>query len=289
MFHIGSKGTGGSFVFVDDPDRESFVALLYDAANRFKVRLLAWSLLGTHYHLIVEASQEQLSALMHRLNGLYAQRFNRRHARKGHLFEERFWSWVIDDEEHLSAALTYVLDNPVKAGLCVDWRDWPWSWSLFAPVRGTVPRARHEATWPPRLPAARQEDDVNLARPVDSDRELLLDVGAPTRARDDRQRARKLRPERGEQLVQPREDAVLREHRHMRLRKQRVPARLVRSGREHDRARVRQPVQRRRDPRPFDIRAGPTVNVAADRRRVGDELVDEARASCCCLPHRRSR
>ena len=92
IFHAGSRGTGGCFVFVDDVDRTAFVDLLYQAANLFGAGLVAWSLLGTHYHLIVEGSREQLTGMMHRLNGLYAQRFNRRHGRKGHLFEERFWS-----------------------------------------------------------------------------------------------------------------------------------------------------------------------------------------------------
>jgi putative transposase len=152
FFHVTSRGTGGTFVFADDADRENFVHLLHQAASVFGVRLVAWSLLGTHYHLVIDASCEQLTAMMHRLNGLYAQWFNRRHRRKGHLFEERFCSWVIDDEEHLWASVGYVLDNPVKAGLCIDWRDWPWSWSRFAPRRGTVPRTRPEGIRPPGLP-----------------------------------------------------------------------------------------------------------------------------------------
>jgi len=70
-----------------------------------------------------------MSYAVHRLNGLYAQRFNRRHERRGHLFENRFSSWVIHDEEHLRATIAYVLENPVRAGLCTDARDWLWSGS----------------------------------------------------------------------------------------------------------------------------------------------------------------
>lgn len=281
FFHVGSKGTGGVLVFADDADREAFLRLLEQAARLFGVRLLAWCLMSTHYHLVVEASCKQLTAMMHRLNGLYAQRFNRRHGRKGHLFEERFWSWVIDDEEHLSAAVRYVLGNPPKAGLCVDWRDWPWSWTRFAPRPGTVPGARLKATWPPELRGWKQ-DDVDLARSVDADGELLLDVGTPTRAGDDRQRARQIRPERREQLVKPRQDPVLGQHRHVHVREQRPTARLVRCRRQHDRSRVREPVQRRRDARPFDVRAGPAVDVAADSLGVRDELLDERNA--CGVP-----
>jgi REP element-mobilizing transposase RayT len=197
FFHAGSKGTGGALVFADDVDREAFLGLLEQAARLFGVRLLAWCLMSTHYHVVVEATCKQLTAMMHRLNGLYAQRFNRRHGRKGHLFEERFWSWVIDDEDHLWAAVRYVLDNPTNAGLCVDWRDWAWSWARVAPRRGTVPRPWLEVTWPPGL-RGRQQDDVHLAGPVDPDGELLLDVGATARARHDRERARQVTAERRE-------------------------------------------------------------------------------------------
>jgi putative transposase len=66
---------------------------------------------------------------MHRLNGLYAQRFNRRHTRKGHLYEERFSAWIVLDEEHLENTIEYVLENPVRAGLCARAEDWLWSWA----------------------------------------------------------------------------------------------------------------------------------------------------------------
>jgi REP element-mobilizing transposase RayT len=83
--------------------------------------------MGTHYHLVLEASRAQLSDGMRRLNGDYARRFNRRHGRRGHLFEERFSSFVLRDERHLEAAVAYVLQNPVRAGLCAQARDWQWS------------------------------------------------------------------------------------------------------------------------------------------------------------------
>jgi len=83
--------------------------------------------MGTHYHLVLAASRERLSHGMRRLNGAYARRFNKRHGRRGHLFDERFASFAIEDDRHLGAAIDYVLQNPVKAGLCHDARDWPWS------------------------------------------------------------------------------------------------------------------------------------------------------------------
>jgi REP-associated tyrosine transposase len=64
---------------------------------------------------------------MRRLNGMYAMRFNRRHGRTGHLFDQRFSSYILRDERHLEAAVEYVLQNPVCAGLCKQPQDWQWS------------------------------------------------------------------------------------------------------------------------------------------------------------------
>ena len=128
IYHVTARGTGGIHIFVDDNDRSAFAHLLRQAAPRFGVDVIAWSLLGTHFHLIVECRREDLSLVMHRLNTIYAQRFNKRHARRGHLFEERFASWMIQSEEHLEAAVKYVVGNPVAAGLCRDPGEWMWSW-----------------------------------------------------------------------------------------------------------------------------------------------------------------
>jgi putative transposase len=126
-FHVTSRGAGGAPIFIGDLDRLDFLHLLETTMSRVGWRAHAHCLLGTHYHLILEATRETLSAGMQRLNGLYALHFNRRHARKGHLFAERYSSYVLRDERHLEAAVEYVLQNPVKAGLCLEARDWQWS------------------------------------------------------------------------------------------------------------------------------------------------------------------
>jgi REP element-mobilizing transposase RayT len=96
-------------------------------AERFAWVCHVICLMNTHYHVIVEAPQPRISAGMQRLNGTYARRFNRRHERRGHLFENRFVSWVVREERHLTLACCYVLNNPVRAGLCRTAENWPWS------------------------------------------------------------------------------------------------------------------------------------------------------------------
>ena len=92
MFHIVTRGAGGISVYRDDPDRLRFLSLLHSVANRFEWRMDAFCLMTTHYHLVAWAGREALSAGLHRLNGLYASGYNRRHGRRGHLFGDRFWA-----------------------------------------------------------------------------------------------------------------------------------------------------------------------------------------------------
>jgi len=73
--------------------------------------------MGNHYHLVAETPEPTLSRGMHHLNGGYAQRFNRRHSRSGHLFESRFGSVLVQRESHLLEVVRYVVLNPVRAGL----------------------------------------------------------------------------------------------------------------------------------------------------------------------------
>ena len=127
VFHVTARGVDSCLIFVDDEDRRFFLGLLCQAVERHGWRCHAFCSMGTHYHLVVETTCDRLSAGFHRLNGVYAQMFNRRHARTGHLFGDRFASWVVDTEEHLRAACRYVVQNPVRARLCVRAEDWPWS------------------------------------------------------------------------------------------------------------------------------------------------------------------
>jgi REP-associated tyrosine transposase len=133
LFHITARGVAGSMIFTDDFDRRRFVMYLEDVSESWGWRVISWCLMGTHYHLVVEATQEQMSLAVHRLRCLYAMYFNRRHERRGHLFENRFSATLIRDDDHFGRTVAYVENNPVGAGLCVEATDWVWTWPRPAP------------------------------------------------------------------------------------------------------------------------------------------------------------
>ena len=126
IFHVTARGNAREAIFRDGIDFADFERELFRVREEFAWTLHAYCLLPNHYHLIVEARRADLTTGMHRLNGRYARWFNDRYDRVGHVFQNRFKSYVIDTEEHFERALAYVAANPVAAGLCADVDEWLW-------------------------------------------------------------------------------------------------------------------------------------------------------------------
>jgi putative transposase len=114
-------------LFVTQADANEFLRRLSEAFERFRVSCWAYTLMPTHYHLVVDGRRDSLSAALHRLNGGYAHWFNREHGYRGHLFGDRFGARAIKDETYLLEVVRYVVLNPVRAGLCTHPREWRWS------------------------------------------------------------------------------------------------------------------------------------------------------------------
>ena len=122
-----SLGVEGRDIFIDDADREKFMAALERVCAEMNVRIIAHCLMGNHYHLALQVADIPLSAVMHRLLTMYATAFNRRHDRKGHLFHARYHAKLCLTESYLLTVIRYIHQNPVRAGFVKNARDWPWS------------------------------------------------------------------------------------------------------------------------------------------------------------------
>jgi putative transposase len=127
LWHVTCRGNERRTIFRDDDDRSLFLVVLSKAVKLFAWRLHAYVLMGNHYHLLLETPETNLSRGMHRINAIYAQTFNRRHDRVGHLLQGRFKAILVEKERHLLELVRYVVLNPVRAGLVRDAGDWPWS------------------------------------------------------------------------------------------------------------------------------------------------------------------
>jgi REP element-mobilizing transposase RayT len=127
VYHVLSRGNARQEIYLDDGDRRRFLATLRSVTERFNVRCHAYCLMGNHYHLLLETPAANLSRAIRQLNGVYAQSFNRRHDRTGHLFQGRFESRLVEKEAYLLAVSRYVVLNPVRADLVSHPSEWMWS------------------------------------------------------------------------------------------------------------------------------------------------------------------
>jgi putative transposase len=92
------RGIDGRAIFVDDRDRCSFALFLQEASELHKFRVHAFCLMSNHIHLLLEPLQEALGAGIHRFTMRYAQHFNRRHQKRGYVFQGRFRSILVEDD-----------------------------------------------------------------------------------------------------------------------------------------------------------------------------------------------
>ena len=126
-YHVCTKSPGKVPFFRDDIDRTDFCNRLARIVKRFKLRCEAFCLMTNHYHLLLDVPDELLPRAMHALNGPYAQQFNRRHKRWGHLCGSRYSLTPIESLRQLRNAFRYIVCNPVKADMCESPADYVWS------------------------------------------------------------------------------------------------------------------------------------------------------------------
>lgn len=127
VYHVSSRGDRREPIFDDEVDRQAFIDVVALALKRFDACALAFCLMDNHYHLVLHTRQPNLSALMHLVNGVFTQAYNRRHAKVGHLFQGRFKAILVDRDAYLLEVCRYVDLNPVRAAMVADPAQWPWS------------------------------------------------------------------------------------------------------------------------------------------------------------------
>lgn len=127
LYHITSRGNARQAIFLNGEDFTDFLGILNSVVKRYNFLLHAYCLMNNHYHLLVETPEGNLSKGMRQLNGLYAQRFNQKHQRVGHLMQGRFQSILVDKENYLLELSRYMVLNPVRAGIVKNPKDYRWS------------------------------------------------------------------------------------------------------------------------------------------------------------------
>ncbi len=126
--HVVQRGVRKMDIFRSDEDRAAYIERVTDACAQFGVEIWAWCLMSNHVHIVaVPALEDSLSRMMAESHRRYARRINRLEDVRGHLFQERFYSYPIQTDAHLLAVVRYIDMNPVGAGLASYPAEYRWS------------------------------------------------------------------------------------------------------------------------------------------------------------------
>jgi REP element-mobilizing transposase RayT len=124
------RGINRSRIFRDEKDKRRFLKRLGEAVKKGECSVYAWVLMDNHVHILFKSGRQGISTVMRRVLTWYAQYFNRRYRRRGHLFENRYKSVLCDEENYLLALVRYIHLNPVRARVVSTLREldrYPWS------------------------------------------------------------------------------------------------------------------------------------------------------------------
>jgi len=113
--HIVNRGVARTDIYLCSDDKRKFLEILCKACKIYKVNVHDYCLMDNHYHLLIELTQENISLFMRQINSNYAIYFNKKYKRTGHLWQGRYKSYYIIDENYLFTLYKYIEQNPIKA------------------------------------------------------------------------------------------------------------------------------------------------------------------------------
>lgn len=118
IYHVMLRGINKQQIFEYEEDQERFIETLKRYKKEIDFKVYAYCLMGNHIHLMLKEGNESISETLKRIAGSYVYWYNWKYGRSGHLFQDRFKSEPINDDEYLLTVLRYIHQNPIKAKIC---------------------------------------------------------------------------------------------------------------------------------------------------------------------------
>jgi len=129
--HITQRGVRKLPIFYDDHDRRLYLKIMRESGEKYGVKFCCWCLMNNHVHIVAIPEEEgSLAKTIGNAHHHYTVYFNEKQNITGHLFSERFFSTPMDDI-HSFAVVSYIHNNPVRAGIAATPDDYKWSSASF--------------------------------------------------------------------------------------------------------------------------------------------------------------
>lgn len=127
VYHLMERGIRRKEIFQDEFDNQVFLEILRKESEQKECRVHAYCLMTNHFHLLIETGNIEIWKFMKSLAGKYAMYYNHHHSYKGHVFEDRYKSCLVETDAYFLQTSRYIHLNPVKAKITAHPEDYKWS------------------------------------------------------------------------------------------------------------------------------------------------------------------
>jgi len=128
IYHVTVRGNDKKDIFLSKDDYQYYLGILTLSKKRFKFKLYSYALINNHVHLLLQTTKHSsISKVMQSINNEYSRWFNSKYGRSGHLWQNRFYSKIIDTVEYLTYCIKYIELNPLKDGIVKKASEYKWS------------------------------------------------------------------------------------------------------------------------------------------------------------------
>ena len=154
VYHVLNRANARVQIFDNNQDYQQFEEILEEAVEKFSMRLLAYCIMPNHWHLVLHPKQDgDLQQFMSWLSNTHTRRWHvaKNTVGQGHLYQGRYKSFIIEQDQHLLTVLRYVERNAKRAKLVKEAEEWRWS-SVWRREQGTITQKKFLSPWPTAVP-----------------------------------------------------------------------------------------------------------------------------------------
>ena len=126
LYHVICRGNNREYVFDKEEDKKMYLKTILRYKEKYSFRLYAYCIMDNHAHLLIEVDRAPLSQIMQGIQQVFTMKYNKKHDRIGHVFEQRYKAILCDKDQYLLSLIRYIHQNPLGAGI-VEKLDYEWS------------------------------------------------------------------------------------------------------------------------------------------------------------------
>jgi len=133
LYHVIARGNNGEYILKEEEEKKKYIETIKKYKERYKFKLYAYCIMDNHIHLLIEVGDTPLPKIMQGIQQVYTQWYNRKNARTGHVFQQRYKAIVCDKDGYLLPLTKYIHRNPVEANMT---KDTNYEWSSYGEYAG---------------------------------------------------------------------------------------------------------------------------------------------------------